>query len=145
MSRYIPEKLRKLVRQRANYICEYCLLHEYNSYSTFQIDHIISLKHRGKTIAENLAYSCLVCNRNKGSDIGSILFPNREFVRFFNPRVDIWSEHFKLSDAKILSLTSIAKATEKILEFNNIVRINERKLLIQGDQYPSFEALKILG
>jgi 5-methylcytosine-specific restriction endonuclease McrA len=49
------EPLRRLVAERAGYRCEYCLLHEDNSYSPHQIDHIISLKHGGRSDADNLA------------------------------------------------------------------------------------------
>jgi len=36
----------------------------------FEIDHIISKKHHGPTVASNLALSCFHCNSFKGSDIG---------------------------------------------------------------------------
>jgi 5-methylcytosine-specific restriction endonuclease McrA len=53
-----------------------------------EVDHIISVKHEGATTAENLAYACAFCNRNKGSDIGSVDPHSGNFVRFFNPRMD---------------------------------------------------------
>ncbi|MEM8523888.1 MAG: HNH endonuclease [Bacteroidota bacterium] len=49
MSRYISETLKKEVFKRAKNCCEYCLLHQEDSYYTFQIDHIISIKHGGQT------------------------------------------------------------------------------------------------
>lgn len=43
-----------------------------DTYFGCQVDHIISEKHGGATEEHNLAYACSYCNRNKGSDIGSI-------------------------------------------------------------------------
>ena len=69
MSRYISEKLKNLVEKRAAGICEYCLISIADTYFGGEIEHIISIKHGGKTEAENLALACQPCNRNKGSDL----------------------------------------------------------------------------
>jgi 5-methylcytosine-specific restriction endonuclease McrA len=69
MSRYISTELRDFVSKRAKNQCEYCLISDEFSYLTFHIEHIISLKHGGKTEVENLAYACPICNVNKGSDL----------------------------------------------------------------------------
>ena len=142
MSSYITESLRELVAARADYLCEYCLIHEKHTVFGCQVDHIISLKHDGPTEPENLAYACAFCNRNKGSDIGSILSHSREFIRFFNPRTDWWADHFKLVGYIIEPITQIAMATTKILGFNHPDRILERKLLISVGKYPSIWAKK---
>ena len=69
---YIPESLRRLVRNRAGNCCEYYLLSESDNFLSHEVDHIISEKHGGATEADNLCLSCFDCNRHKGSDIGSI-------------------------------------------------------------------------
>ncbi len=66
MSSYISKNLRFQIADQANHICEYCLIHEDDTYFGFEIDHIISLKHGGDTDAANLAYACVLCNRKKG-------------------------------------------------------------------------------
>jgi 5-methylcytosine-specific restriction endonuclease McrA len=126
MSRYISESLKKSVIQRANYCCEYCLMENDVSFIPHQIDHVISLKHEGDTSLENLAYSCFSCNNNKGSDIGTMLLPNKIFIRLFNPRIDIWNEHFEIENGVIYAKTIIAQATVKVLKMNEIDRIIER-------------------
>lgn len=98
---YLAPELRKLVAKRANYLCEYCLMSEKERPIGCQIDHIVSLKHGGENSEENLAYACLPCNLNKGTDLGSINRKTGELVRFFNPRRDQWSEHFCLKDGRI--------------------------------------------
>jgi len=92
-----------------------------------------------------LAYACAFCNRNKGSDIGSILTPNNNFVRFFNPRTDKWPDHFQLEGTIIKPITDIGEATAKILDFNNIDRIIERQTLIDLGRYPHPSAIKHLS
>jgi hypothetical protein len=58
---YIPEILRQEVAERAEYRCEYCLIHQADSLYKHEIDHIIPEQHRGKTISENLCLACLEC------------------------------------------------------------------------------------
>ena len=128
MSRYIPNALRKLVAERAGRCCEYCKIKEIDSFFSFEIDHIVSLKHGGETIPENLAYSCFTCNNCKGSDIGTVLLPDRKFVRLFDPRNDEWENHFEMDDGLIVPNTEIAKATVKILKLNDVNRIIERRI-----------------
>ena len=141
MSSYISKNIRELVALRAAYLCEYCLIHEDDTFIKCQVDHIISLKHSGQTDLENLSYACAFCNRNKGSDIGSILWSTGNFVRFFNPRIDYWSVHFKLEGAIIKPLTEIGEVTVQILGFNHTDRILERQFLINIGRYPSLSAL----
>jgi hypothetical protein len=129
MGAYISDRIRHLVADRANQKCEYCKIHEDQSFLRFQVDHIISIKHGGDTVEENLAWSCFLCNNNKGSDIGTILTPNNQLVRFFNPRTDNWDEHFEIIDHVIHPFTSIGEATIKILKLNDIERIMERQLV----------------
>ncbi len=129
MSRYIPDSLRKMVAEQAQFCCEYCLMKEVDAFYSFEDDHIISLKHGGETILGNLARSCFPCNNNKGSDVGTVLLPNLRFVRLFNPREDIWNDHFEMDDSVIYAKTEVEEATVKVLKFNEIERIIERRVI----------------
>ncbi len=51
----ISSQIREKIAKDANYRCEYCLIPEKFLATTFHVDHIISLKHGGLTIIENLA------------------------------------------------------------------------------------------
>jgi hypothetical protein len=135
MSRYVSDEIRLFVIQRSGNLCEYCLMHEQHFYLKGQIDHIISVKHGGKTILTNLAYACIHCNRNKGSDVATITIDNKT-IRFYNPRIDIWSEHFTLIGTEIIALTEIGQATVKILELNSLHRLLERQALIEDGLFP---------
>ena len=136
MSRYIPDNIRLAVKKRANYCCEYCRLHQDDFFFPFEIDHILSVRHGGQTVLINLALSCSLCNRNKAADIGTYLDGKRRFVRLFNPRIDIWTEHFEVNHGEILALTSIGRATVKLLDLNNPDRIILRQILMTAERYP---------
>lgn len=136
MSGYIGAELRQLVADRASYRCEYCLIHREDTFFGCEVDHIISRKHGGATEEDNLAYACMICNRRKGSDLGSILRPTGELVRFFHPRKDKWENHFELAGPLIKSLTEIGEVTARIFEFNNEERLLERGELIALGRYP---------
>jgi 5-methylcytosine-specific restriction endonuclease McrA len=66
---YISAELRKLVAERADFLCEYCLISASDRVSGCQVDHIISFKHGGATSADNLCYACIFCNLQKGTDL----------------------------------------------------------------------------
>jgi len=133
MPSYIPVKLRKLVAQRANHACEYCLLPQKASFFVFQIEHIISKKHGGASEVQNLAYSCPICNRNKGTDLGTLSGNPQVLTRFFHPRNDNWEAHFTLdSSGEIIPNSEIGKATIAGLDLNNVESVIDRKKLIQA-------------
>jgi hypothetical protein len=128
--------LRRFVMQRANWICEYCLAREQDSAFIFQIEHIISEKHGGGTISENLACSCVFCNRFKGSDIASISPTTGQLVRLYHPRLDRWADHFEINGGLIVPITEVPEATARLLRFNDDDRVLERKLLQAAGRYP---------
>ncbi len=132
----ISAELRRLVIERASGHCEYCLIHQDVSIYSHEVDHIIALKHGGKTRAENLAFSCLSCNRYKGSDLATIDPVNDEIVPLFNPRRQVWDEHFVLNDARIAGITQIGQATARLLKINAPNRLLERQVLINQGRYP---------
>lgn len=130
-STYIPTALRRLVRERANGCCEYCLIPEQLSLSTYAIDHIISEKHGGLTQADNLAFSCVVCNQFKGSDIASVDNKTNAISALYNPRSDRWLDHFSLHRANFIPLTAKGRVTVKILKLDRLERIEERRWLAE--------------
>jgi hypothetical protein len=144
MTSYVSAGLRREVQTRADGICEYCLIHERDTYLGCQVDHVVSEKHGGATEPGNLAYACTCCNRAKGSDVGSIA-ASGEFTRFFNPRADLWADHFKLRGVFIDPQTPIGEVTARILELNETERIMERQLLLRLGRYPSPQAVRLIA
>lgn len=138
MTNDISEELRRFISERAGYRCEYCLLHEDDSYSPHQVDHVISRKHGGTSTPENLAYACVRCNAWKGSDIGSVDPATGEFVSFFNPRRHQWHRHFQLRGLVIEPLTPEARVTARVLRLNIDKRVVERRALMIIGRYPRY-------
>ncbi len=139
---YIGAELRRLVFARAEGLCEYCLIDDQDTYFGCEVDHVISEKHGGPTEAPNLALACLYCNRNKGSDIASVVPGTDRLVRFFNPRAERWSEHFRLArdGISIVPLTECGEATIRILGMNDGERLLERNTLRGVGRYPTAAA-----
>ena len=140
MSRHISPEVRGEVAARADFLCEYCLIAEEDTFFGCEVDHIISRKHGGSSESWNLAYACAFCNRYKGSDVGSISEAG-EFSRFFNSRSDRWSEHFRLNASVIHSLSVIGDVTARIFRFNHPDQLLERAGLISVGRYPNSAAL----
>jgi len=126
---YIPAALRRLVEERAEHQCEYCLLPAKVAFFAHEIDHIIAEKHGGKTNADNLALTCWRCNRYKGSDLGSFDPETGNFSFLFNPRNQEWKSHFMFSEVLLVGLTPEGRTTVKLLQMNNEDRLTERKKL----------------
>jgi hypothetical protein len=136
MSRRIPNHLRLIVADRAGYRCEYCHVPELFLATTFHIDHIRSQKHGGKTNLDNLSFCCPHCNQNKGSDIATYRDDETDdLIRLFNPRKDVWGEHFIIKDGLISPASKIGEATIRILQFNLPERVLLRAELRRAGYY----------
>ena len=135
MARYVPTEMRQSVANRAVNRCEYCLIGQV-SILRHHVEHIVPLRHGGRTSIENLALSCPACNENKGMCVGSFDFDSDgAMTRFFNPRIDNWSEHFRIENADIVPLTGEARVTLKILRINDEDRVEERNELLMLGLY----------
>lgn len=126
---YIPAALRRLVEERANFKCEYCLLPTKVAFFPHEIDHVIAEKHDGITDSGNLALTCWRCNRHKGSDLGSFDPEAGTFSFLFNPRPQKWSSHFTLERLNLIGLTPEGRTTVKLLQMNSDERRSERQRL----------------
>ncbi len=139
----IPGRLRDMVRQRALGLCEYCLLHETDTIHGFHVDHVISEKHGGPTEEHNLAWACPFCNRAKGSDIAGE--EDGALARLFNPRIDMWTEHFSLESERIVARSAMASLTVRLPGLNDAFRLALRRDLIRGGRFPSNAARQHSG
>jgi hypothetical protein len=133
---YIPDALRKKVAERAGNRCEYCLIQQENRLYTHEVDHIIPEKHRGATDMENLCLSCMECNRHKGSDFASFDPLTDEITLLFNPRTDIWTEHFRLNGVEIVPLSPKGRVTVFVLRLNDRKRLIDRRDELDLGRYP---------
>ncbi len=120
------------VRQRALSRCEYCHVPAALYPLPFHVDHIIARQHGGLSILENLAFSCLHCNRHKaGTDPKT-----GELVRLFHPRTDQWNIHFEWAGALIVSSTAVGRATIRVLSMNDPDFLTMREAPFQERELP---------
>jgi hypothetical protein len=114
----IPASLRRLVIQRADNRCEYCGISQIGQVATFHIDHIIPVVAGGETIAENLALACVSCSLRKGARQKLEDSETGEVVSIFNPRQQVWKEHFDWNGVQVVGLTATGRATVQALDLN---------------------------
>jgi hypothetical protein len=131
MSAYVPRALLQLVRRRARDRCEYCRLPQFAQEATFHIDHVQPLVDGGVTHADNLALACVTCSLRKGARTSVRLRGSTKLVPLFNPRRDIWAEHFSWTRAwRLIGRTDTGTATIKALGMNRPAVVGIRQMLV---------------
>ncbi len=126
---------RQLVRQRASDRCEYCGMPQLATpFLTFHMEHIRAQQHLEDDSPDNLALACPQCNLHKGPNLTSIDLATNDVVELFNPRQQIWADHFKIDEARIVGRTPTGRVTVRLLQMNSDAQIKIRKrLLRRGD------------
>jgi hypothetical protein len=134
----VDESLVAMVRSRACYRCEYCLIPEDRVLKPFEIDHVIPKQHGGPTSPSNLAYACLNCNKHKGPNLSGIdrVSSRTKLVRLFNPRQHRWDYHFDIEGPLIVGLTPIGRVTVQVLKMNASWMVSLRTALIDEGVFP---------
>jgi len=130
----IGRRLRQQVYRRAQGVCEYCRNQESLILASFEADHIIPQARGGRTHATNLALACPLCNDAKYTKLTGYDVETESIVPLFNPRLQIWGEHFKWSYdcGEIVGMTPCGRATVQALNMNRprviIMRLRWRAL-----------------
>ena len=116
------------MRQRANYVCEYCYTSERWQYVPFTVDHVVPLAGGGSDSPDNLALACFHCNRRKANRLAAVDLDSGKAAPLFNPRQDDWREHFTWSadGLLVIGLTPVGRATVEALALNRERAINIR-------------------
>ncbi|MGA9926781.1 MAG: HNH endonuclease signature motif containing protein [Isosphaeraceae bacterium] len=121
--------IKRSVRDRARHRCEYCRLPQAaQPYVTFHIEHVLPRKHGGSDDPSNLALACERCNAFKGTDLSGIDPDTGQVERLFDPRTQVWADHFELRGALILGRTSTGRATVAVLGMNE-----DRRVLLRAE------------
>lgn len=109
----ISPEIERRVRSAARHRCGYCLSPQHLVMARLEIEHIIPLAKGGTNDESNLWLSCPLCNRYKGDRITAIDPVSGLIVPLFNPRTQVWHEHFRWSDdgIRIEGLTPTGRAT----------------------------------
>ncbi|MDP6116490.1 MAG: HNH endonuclease [Planctomycetota bacterium] len=125
--------VREFVRNRAEDRCEYCRMPQVAIDATFHVDHVIARQHveQVEDDPEHLALACDRCNFYKGTNLSTVDPESGDIVPLFNPRQDIWEEHFLFAEASLVGLTPIGRATLRLLNMNARNRLELRSWLIE--------------
>ena len=133
----IPELLRTFVTHRERDLCEYCQTAQIIVVS-MEIDHIIPEVADGLTIESYLCLTCRACNSFKQDFQTGIDPETGDIVPLFNPRTQIWSDHFKwtINGLNLIGLTPSGRATINRLRINRDGVVASRRLWVQAGWYP---------
>jgi hypothetical protein len=117
-------RTRAFVRDRADNRCEYCHIRQSEDpIYPLHIEHVIPRQHEGGDEPENLALACYFCNLHKGPNLTAIDPETKTSTPLFNPRLQIWEEHFELNGPLVSGRTPTGRATAKLFRMNDPRRI----------------------
>jgi hypothetical protein len=107
-----------------------------------EIDHLIPEAQGGRTVEENLWLSCSACNAFKGDRARGIDPLSGETVALFNPRRQLWREHFAWmqSGDLVVGRTPIGRATVAALKLNRPLLVHARQLWVRIGVHPPRDA-----
>lgn len=100
--------------------------------------HVEHINPQGGDGLDNLCLSCANCNLSKASATSAKDPETDETVALFNPRQQIWSDHFQWIDEglRIQGKTAIGRATIERLKMNKERVIRARRNWIKGGTHP---------
>jgi HNH endonuclease len=121
MGRYIPVEIDRRVRTASRNRCGYCLSPQHLVMARLEIEHIIPISKGGTSEESNLWLACPICNRYKSDKTTAIDPETGEIVTLFNPRNQVWSEHFQWAEdgIHITGKTPIGRATIAALHLSD--------------------------
>lgn len=135
---YVAKSLRDRVAHQAGYRCGYCLTAEAIVGTPMELDHLIPEALGGLTEEDNLWLDCSLCNDCKSGRIAALDPETGDMVRLFNPRHQVWSEHFRWTPEgdRILGFTATGRATVAALRMNRPALVRARQLWVQVGWHP---------
>ena len=138
----VGSAVRAAIERRADFRCEYCHLPTRGQVGTFPIDHVLPRSAGGVTSDDNLALACPHCNARKWAHTSAVDPATGEVVPLFNPRTNVWADHFQWSAADPALLdakTATGRATVALLELNQPNLVDIRRLLMELGLFPGHD------
>lgn len=132
MSGNVSAELHAAVVAPARNRYEYCGLSQIGQEATFHIDHVVPRAAGGPTNEENLALACVSCSLRKWAKQTALDPETGHETPLFNPRTDIWGEHFQWNEELVDPLTPTGRATVTALAMNRplIVAIRREEMIL---------------
>ncbi len=130
--------LRGQIEQRANGRCEYCHAPQKACGYRFHLEHIVPLSQGGPDELGNRALACASCNLAKANKVSGIDPATGSRVSLFDPREQIWEQHFRWdSDQRtLLGITAAGRATVSTLDMNSPLRQQARQFWFAAGLLP---------
>ena len=135
---YIAKGIREQVTVEARRRCGYCLTSSRIIGTPMELDHIIPESLGGPTVRENLWLACSMCNDSKGNRIAAPDPLTDAVVRLFDPRRQVWNEHFGWSPEgdMVLGKTTTGRATVVALRLNRAELVEARRAWVTVGWHP---------
>jgi len=125
----------RVVHQRANNCCEYCQTCQKVCGQAMHVEHI---NPEGGNDLDNLCLACATCNLSKAKATRAHDPLTDEEIPLFNPRQQLWGDHFEWMDngAIIHGKTAIGRATIMRLKMNMERVVTARRIWIIARAHP---------
>lgn len=135
---YVSVSDRRLIIERAQSRCEYCLSPAEYATQSFDIDHIVPLSRGGMSVIGNLALACSGCNSHKFKRIAAPDPIDGTDALLFHPRQQRWQDHFAWGEdfSEVIGITPTGRATVIALQLNRPGVVSLRRLLRQVGKHP---------
>jgi HNH endonuclease len=139
---HVPRELRERVAAQARHRCGYCLPAEAIVGTPMELDHLVPESLGGLTEESNLWLACSLCNDIKNNRIAGLDPVSGEVVRLFNPRQQVWHEHFRWTELgdRIIGLTPTGRATVVTLNLIRPALVRARQLCVSVGWHPPTES-----
>ena len=102
-------------------------MHQSLQGATFHIEHVVPRVKGGQSNSNNLALACPSCNLHKADRVSSQPSSSITAVAFFNPRSEVWADHFEWDDYTLVGKTEVGRVTIQALDLNHERRIKIRQ------------------
>ncbi len=107
-----------------------------------EFEHLYPRSLGGPTTEENLWLACSLCNDHKNNRVHIVDPETGVKVKVFNPRRQVWAEHFAWAEAgtRIDGRTAIGRATVAALQLNRPSLVLARGLWVGAGWHPPPDA-----
>lgn len=137
----VSKTLRQTIASLAGNRCGYCLTPQSFTAMPMHVEHIVPVMAGGTSTLDNLWLACPLCNGFKGAQTQAVDPPSGELVALFNPRQQIWSDHFAWSrdGLQIVGVSACGRATVVALRLNNALLVAARRRWVLAGWHPPGE------
>ena len=129
---------REIVESRAGRRCEYCRAPQPVTGVRHHLDHVIPESLGGTDDVENMALAYPTCNYPKANHLLGMDEQGLDGPPLFNPRKDLWDEHFDFEHTTLQLVGKTAEGTGTVirLRMNDTMQIEARRHWVELELYP---------